>query len=243
MDEEAQRSPRSLPVRTADAISRRIASGEWAPGARLPAEPALAESLGVSRATVRSALRRLAEAGAVRIRHGTGTFVSEHGGAIRASLQSLRSTSQLIRDQGHEFEIRYRHRTLRAATEAEAGRLRRSSLPVVLDYERAFLGRRSALAFESGVIAADGLPVGTDAEALTGSIFEFLEPLGMLPDQSLTHVRATHDPDLAWGERRPATPLYLTLEQTQFLPSGTAVSWSATHFVQDQFDFTLIRAA
>lgn len=243
MGESSRRASRSLPARIAEEVETRISSGQWPPGSRLPSEPALAEEFDVSRATVRSALRSLAAAGVVRTRHGNGTFVSEHGGAIRASLQSLRSTSGLIRAQGHEFEIVYGTRRLRAATEAEASHLRRSSLPAVLEYERAFVGGTSALAYESGVLAADLLPAGTDPGALTSSIFEFLEPLGALPDQSVTHVRSTYDPGLAWGRGAPEVPLYLTLEQVQFLPDGTAVSWSTTHFVQDHFDFTLIRSA
>lgn len=53
-----------------------IERGDLLPGDRLPPERALARQLGVSRPTVRAALRPLAALGVVRIRHGAGTFVT-----------------------------------------------------------------------------------------------------------------------------------------------------------------------
>jgi DNA-binding GntR family transcriptional regulator len=56
-------------------IERRIRSGEWAFHDPLPGEYALAEWYGVSRTTIRSAARLLAERGMVEVRHGKGTYV------------------------------------------------------------------------------------------------------------------------------------------------------------------------
>lgn len=53
----------------------RIAAGEWAPGAALPSEQALAEQHGVAMATLRRALELLAAQGLVERLHGRGTFV------------------------------------------------------------------------------------------------------------------------------------------------------------------------
>lgn len=59
----------------ADQLSALIASGEFAPGARLPAERELATALGVSRASVREAIISLEVAGLIEVRVGTGIFV------------------------------------------------------------------------------------------------------------------------------------------------------------------------
>ena len=59
----------------AEQLSALIASGEFAPGARLPAERELAASLGVSRASVREAIISLEIAGLIEVRVGTGIFV------------------------------------------------------------------------------------------------------------------------------------------------------------------------
>jgi GntR family uxuAB operon transcriptional repressor len=68
--------PRRLYRQIADQISELIASGEFPPGARLPAERELATSLGVSRASVREAIISLEMGGLVEVRVGTGIFVT-----------------------------------------------------------------------------------------------------------------------------------------------------------------------
>lgn len=52
-----------------------IESGEWASGSQIPNEDRLCDMLGISRITVRHALRNLEEAGLLRREHGRGTFV------------------------------------------------------------------------------------------------------------------------------------------------------------------------
>ncbi|MCB2100888.1 MAG: GntR family transcriptional regulator [Rhodobacterales bacterium] len=56
----------------------RITDGYWKPGEPLPAEPRIAEELGVSPGTVRKALDDLAAAKVVTRRQGRGTYVTEH---------------------------------------------------------------------------------------------------------------------------------------------------------------------
>jgi GntR family transcriptional regulator, transcriptional repressor for pyruvate dehydrogenase complex len=60
---------------TADRLREDILAGRWAPGAALPPERELSETLGVSRLTLRSALARLAAEGLVQAVHGSGTRV------------------------------------------------------------------------------------------------------------------------------------------------------------------------
>jgi GntR family transcriptional regulator, transcriptional repressor for pyruvate dehydrogenase complex len=52
-----------------------IVTGAVRPGDRLPAERELAMDIGVSRPTVRAALRALAAMGVVQSRHGSGTYI------------------------------------------------------------------------------------------------------------------------------------------------------------------------
>ncbi len=59
----------------AEQLSTLIANGEYAPGARLPAERDLAAAMGVSRASVREAIISLEVAGLIEVRVGTGIFV------------------------------------------------------------------------------------------------------------------------------------------------------------------------
>ncbi len=66
-----------------DRLRTSIVEGELAPGDAVPSERALAGELGVNRHAVREALKRLEQAGLVRITHGGPTRVldwRDHGG-------------------------------------------------------------------------------------------------------------------------------------------------------------------
>jgi DNA-binding FadR family transcriptional regulator len=65
--------------RAIDAIKQHIIVNSLQAGDRLPSEPDLAASLGVSRNVVRQALSSLEAVGIVRSEHGRGTFVAEIG--------------------------------------------------------------------------------------------------------------------------------------------------------------------
>lgn len=73
--------PRYLQV--AEQLREEILSGDLAPGASLPSEPALVERFGLSRTSVRNSIRQLREWGLVRAEQGRGTYV-------RAPRQRLR---------------------------------------------------------------------------------------------------------------------------------------------------------
>ncbi len=80
-------------------VEQALAAGE-----KLPNELELAQSLGVSRATLREAIRTLAAQGVLEVRRGKGTFVSETVGTIDDfGFDRLRH----VRGQLHDlFELR-----------------------------------------------------------------------------------------------------------------------------------------
>jgi GntR family transcriptional repressor for pyruvate dehydrogenase complex len=64
---------------TGDAIAKireQIASGAWGPGTKLPREADLAASLGLSRSSLREAVRALSLVRVLDVRQGDGTYVS-----------------------------------------------------------------------------------------------------------------------------------------------------------------------
>lgn len=72
----AGRGRSALYQQVARTISEDIGGGRLAPGDQLPPEAALEERFGVSRITVRGAIRELVSEGLVEIRRGRGTFVT-----------------------------------------------------------------------------------------------------------------------------------------------------------------------
>lgn len=57
-------------------IRERIISGSWGPGVRLPKESELAAELGLSRNSLREAVRALSQLRVLEVRQGDGTYVS-----------------------------------------------------------------------------------------------------------------------------------------------------------------------
>ncbi|MEJ6550900.1 FCD domain-containing protein [Corynebacterium sp. USCH3] len=104
--------PRStLPEQVADQLRRRIASGEFPVGTRIPTEHDLAEDLGVSRNSVREAVRALVHAGMLGARAGYGTFVT--------ATSDLAPTLARRVDQDREQDVA----EVRAVLEREGARL------------------------------------------------------------------------------------------------------------------------
>src|SRR5882724_157074 len=83
-----------------------IVSGEWGPGTRLPREADLAKQLGLSRNSLREAVRALSLARVLEVRQGDGTYVSSlEPGEL---LEPTRSAVHLLRGSTvlELFEVR-----------------------------------------------------------------------------------------------------------------------------------------
>jgi len=68
--------PPSVTDDAIDKIRERIVSGAWGPGDRLPKESELAAELGLSRNSLREAVRALSQLRVLEVRQGDGTYVS-----------------------------------------------------------------------------------------------------------------------------------------------------------------------
>ena len=66
-------------------------------GQRLPSEPDLAKQLGVSRATLREAMRAFETQGLIRRRQGSGTFVVGKVQALDSGLEVLESLETMAK--------------------------------------------------------------------------------------------------------------------------------------------------
>lgn len=94
-----------------------------APGEKLPNEVELSQALGVSRATLREALRTLAAQGVLEVRRGKGTFVSERAGQVEdygfSRLDKVRGQLRDLFELRSIFEPRAARLACRRASEEE----------------------------------------------------------------------------------------------------------------------------
>lgn len=112
------------------ALRRSIGTGEFAPGQRLPSEAELGRLLGVSRGSLREAIRMLAALGVLVVRHGSGTYVSD----LRAAdiVSSLSLTLGLLPLEGL-LEVYEMRRVLEAHATGQAAARRPDALMPELD--------------------------------------------------------------------------------------------------------------
>ena len=89
-----------------EALRRWLATGRHRSGERLPPEHELSARLGISRGTLRTALRRLEESGEIVRRQGSGTFVGHATSrTLDEGLETLVSYSELARRRGVRLEL------------------------------------------------------------------------------------------------------------------------------------------
>ena len=103
---ENAKRPTSLSAQIADAIRNAIVDGRMLVGDRLPSESELAEQHGVSRATVREALKRLAAQSLIRTERGAygGAFVN-HLSYEEARAQQVTTSTLLLGMNAVSFQV------------------------------------------------------------------------------------------------------------------------------------------
>ncbi|AKS06232.1 FadR/GntR family transcriptional regulator [Pseudomonas trivialis] len=89
---------RSLVDQALEQLRQRISQGVWAIGERLPTEPELSAELGISRNTVREAMRVLAFSGLIEIRQGDGSYLR----SMTDPLGTMRALSHCTLEQAQE---------------------------------------------------------------------------------------------------------------------------------------------
>lgn len=223
-------------------LARRIERGEWRPRDRLPSEPDLAASLGVSRATLREALRSLAEDGFVHRIQGSGTFVT-HRPRLRNNLDVNFGVTDLIRSMGMEPGSREVRVGESASSEEDARALGLEPGDPVLSIER--------------VRTADGRPVVFSVDLLPlrvlgnreglgvdgSSVYDLLEhEAGIVVQRGVASLRpANADRRLADLLAVPEGTLLLYIHQVDFDGEGRPVLLSHEHHVADAFEITVVR--
>ena len=236
-------APLRRPLRhsVARALRERIVAGGLQPGDRLPSEPELAHSLGVSRSSLRAGIALLEEDGLVRRLHGSGTYVS-HRPVVRNDLSRNFSVSSLIAATGVEpGSVDERCVAETAPPRVAAALGVDAEAPVcALRRVRTAGGRRVVDSTDwcrTEVVALEEM-----RELEGGSIYAALAERGL----PVHHGFATMTPAVARGDvakrlRVEEGALLLTLFQLDSTADGTVVLVSQEHHLADAFEITVYR--
>jgi GntR family transcriptional regulator len=233
---------RSVQVR--DELSQRIDRGILPAGTRLPSEPALAIELGVSRATLREALRALESEGLIRRMWGSGTFVTT-GRRVANSLDLNFGVTEAIRAAGMVAGFGEGRHWLEPATVSEAERLNLQPGSDVLVVERVRTADGKPVVLSRDILPGHlvaGRPELAD-EMLRRSIYAVLErELGIVIAYGVATFRpVTADVTVARLLGVPKGELMLALWQVDYGEDGSAVLSSYEYHLSDAFEFTVLR--
>jgi GntR family transcriptional regulator len=231
-----------LSFRVRDELASRMASGRIPPGAKLPPEPELAEELGVSRPTLREALRSLEEDGFVTRTRGAGTYAT-HRPRLRNNLDVNFGVTEAIAAAAMTPGTIESAVHTEAATDdqAEALDLQPGDPVVILERVRTADGR--PVVFSCDVVAASLLPAAELTKMpLDGSLYDLLER----SDQPVEHGVVTVEPvradrAIARRLRIRSGAMLMFLRQVDYGREGEPLLLSLEHHLAEAFEFSVVR--
>lgn len=246
MDESTTHSlknGKTLPLQLAEILRNRILNGEWEEGEKFPTEADLVSMYGVSRVTVRDAMKELVRRGLITTMQGRGSFVSGNS-LIRAGMQDLTSITATIREMGHVPKMIYHHKVIRDATELERENFSLSKEGKLLDIQRKILADGITVCYSYDKLPLWAFPKDFKPSKLTGSVFEFLEKSnGPTPIRAFAEVSAVINPEVAWDGDVDEDQLYVLLDQMHFDEKQRPFMHTKSYFIQGRFNFTVVRTS
>ncbi|WP_051341730.1 GntR family transcriptional regulator [Pseudonocardia spinosispora] len=227
----------------ARALKAEIRSGVHGPGEKLPTEADLCRRFGVSRATVRSAVKELDVLGLVRTQHGVGTFVRPRP-AVLDGLERLGSISDSIRASGKIPGHEYARRTLRHVLPDEAERMAVPPDTEVLELRRRITADGQVVAYSYDLVPRSLLPDPVEPDKPDGSVFAYFEnDLGVHPALGLARVHAVESAHIAWGPSASRHRLFILLDQLHYDATHQLLAYSRTYFIEGAYEFQLVRTS
>lgn len=212
-------------------------------GQKLPSEPELSQQLGVSRATLREAMRTFEIQGRIRRRQGSGTFITSTPQVIESGLEVLESIQTIANRIGLGVKLGKWKAELRPPTIEEYEKLGIEPGGAVTDVSRVIIAEDRPAAFLRDVLPTSILlPVDID-QSFRGSILDLLleraSPQLSIARTDINAVNSSADIARALGIQRGDALLYFCADL--YNPSGHIVSQSRSYFLPGYFNFHVVR--
>lgn len=217
--------------------------GNTPAGERLPSEPKLAQRLGVSRATLREAMRAFEGQGIIRRRQGVGTFVISHTHIIESGLEVLESIETLAKRIDLEVEmgvsnIRY--------IDADAEQSQMFNIPAgaaLLHVDRVIQAEDRPAAYLIDILPDDVVSPQELRKGFTGSVLDFLLKRGTPKlANSVADIQAVSaTSEIARLLEIQRGDVLLCLTAKLFTQEGRMIDHSTSFFLPGYFHFQVVR--
>jgi GntR family transcriptional regulator len=212
-------------------------------GSRLPAEPDLARQLGVSRATLREAMRSFEGQGVIRRRQGVGTFVIGKPPVFETGLEVLESIESLAHRIGLDVSMGDLQVTMvRAGPEAGAA-LGLPETASLVRVGRVILAGSRPVAYLVDMLPEDVLAPGDLSQGFTGSVLDQLLRQGAQTlARSVAEIRAVPAaPEIARSLGIQRGDVLLEFVALLYTVEERVIDYSLSYFLPGYFRFHVVR--
>ncbi|MCV6545831.1 MAG: GntR family transcriptional regulator [Cohaesibacter sp.] len=226
------KSATPLYLRVQRGLEQAIEAGAIAVHDALPAERELANALGVSRVTVRNAVRALVEKGMLVQRHGAGTFVASR---VEQPLKQLTGFTQDMTERGMTSTVQWLDRSIGLPAPEECEALGIDSTMAVSRLYRLRLADNKPMCIEHAVLPIHHLD---DPMAVETSLYDHLERQKRRPVRAIQKLSARLlDISHAHLLGVPTGSPCLYIERCSFLPNDEPVEFVRSYYRGDSYEF------
>jgi GntR family transcriptional regulator len=211
-------------------------------GSRLISEPDLAKQMGVSRATLREAMRTFETQGLIRRRQGSGTYVVGKFQVIDAGLEVLESLETMARRMNLEITVSDLHVEQVLADENTAKGLSVDEGQCITQVRRVMRADSRPVAYLIDYLPEEVLKPTDLSDRFGGSVLDFL--IGSRVDLQVSRaaISATNAPaDVAKALEIQRDDVLLKFASQLYESKGKVVDYSVSYFIPGYFHFHVNR--
>ncbi|HSL28640.1 MAG TPA: GntR family transcriptional regulator [Anaerolineales bacterium] len=212
------------------------------PGSRLVSEPELAKQLGVSRATLREAMRTFETQGLIRRRQGAGTFVVGKVPVMDAGLEILESLETMARRRNLEITVSDLTIEQVDANEDQAAGLGVEIRSCLTRVRRVMRADTRPVAYLIDVLPETVLRIIDVPQGFNGSVLDFLIERGDHLRISRAAISATNaTAEVAKALEIQRGDVLLRFISQLYTADGRIIDYSTSYFIPGYFNFHVNR--
>jgi GntR family transcriptional regulator len=216
--------------------------GRTPAGSRLISEPELAKQLGVSRATLREAMRTFETQGLIRRRQGSGTFVVGKAPVMDAGLEVLESLETMATRMNLIITISDLNLEQLDATEESAAELGVAVGTCLTRVRRVIRADTRPVAYLVDILPEDLLKLQDLPQDFNGSVLDFLLERGDHLQLSRAAISATNaTAEVAKALEIQRGDVLLRFVSQLYTTEGRMVDYSTSYFIPGYFNFHVNR--
>ena len=211
-------------------------------GQRLISEPDLAKQMGVSRATLREAMRTFETQGLIRRRQGSGTYVVGKVPVMDAGLEVLESIDTMASRMNLQTTVSDLHVDQVDADKETAAGLGVAETVRLTRIRRVMRADSRPVAYLIDTLPADTLKPGDLPNGFTGSILDLMLSRGNKLTVSRAAISATNaTADVAKALEIQRGDVLLQFVSQLYLDTGKIVDYTLSYFIPGYFHFHVVR--